>query len=232
MAFSPESSLLQLYLVNRKIAVNSLANIVNQANIAELLRNFLFYQLHPEATSAAPNMLPAFSEPVSVHPSALAFFYAPSDLCGTEGISSERIHAVPSWQGGDGRYDCVFIETDANAPGMRGLDVAQVKAFLSFTHKSVTYPCALVSWFSRLGDKPDETTGMWILEADFDDDDERECHCSVISMDTIVRGAHLMPLFGKGFLPKGLTPAHSLTTIFRAWYVNKYIDYHCFELAF
>ncbi|KZP09744.1 hypothetical protein FIBSPDRAFT_963695 [Athelia psychrophila] len=219
-------------LSHRKITIDSLANVVSQANIADLLSDFLFYQLHPEATSAAPNMLPAFSEHVSVHPSALAFFHAPSDLCGTEGISSERIRAVPSWQGGAGRYDCVFIETDANAPGMRGLDVAQVKAFLSFTYNSIAYPCALVSWFSRLGDKPDVTTGMWMLEADFRDDDETERHCSVISMDTIVRGAHLMPLFGKAFLPKGLTPAHSLTTIFRAWYVNKYIDYRSFELVF
>lgn len=115
---------------------------------------------------------------------------------------------------------------------MLGLDVAQVKAFLSFTHNSTTYPCALVSWFSRLGDKPDDTTRMWMVEADFEDEDETERHCSVISLDAIVRGAHLMPIFGNGFLPKGLTPAHSLTTIFRGWYVNKYIDYHSFELAF
>lgn len=73
---------------------------------------------------------------------------------------------------------------------------------------------------------------MWMLEADFLDDGETERYYSVISIDTIVRAAHLIPIFGNGFLPKGLTPADSLTTIFRGWYVNKYIDYHSFELAF
>lgn len=54
------------------------------------------------------------------------------------------------------------------------------------------------------------------------------CHFS----DSIVRAAHLMPVFGSGFTPKHLTPALSLTTIFRGWYVNKYIDHHAFEIAF
>lgn len=179
------------------------------------------------------NILPDFTERVSVHPSAVAVFHAPSDLCGTQGLSSERIRAVSSWQGGAGRYDCIFIETDPDAAGMLGLDVAQVKAFLSFTHGSQVYNCALVSWFSRLGDEPDEVTRMWMLEAAFEDDDEKERHCSVISMDSVVRAAHLIPIFGSAnFLPKGLTPNHTLTTIFRGWYVNKYIDYHSFELAF
>ncbi|KZP10802.1 hypothetical protein FIBSPDRAFT_708000, partial [Athelia psychrophila] len=127
-----------------------------------------------------------------VHPSALAFFHAPSDLCGTEGISSEQICAVPSWQGDAGRYDCVFIETDAAALGMLGLDITQVNEFLSFTHNSITYPCALVSWFSRIGDKPDNNMHMWMLQADFDDDECTERHCSVILIDAIVRAAHLM----------------------------------------
>lgn len=173
-----------------------------------------------------------FNHRVSVHPSALAFFHAPSDLCGTEGISSERIRAVPSWQGGAGRYDCVFVETDPDAPGMLGLDVAQVKAFLSFSHHAKRYECALISWFSRIGEKPDDTTHMWMVQSDFNDDERTERHCSVISVDSIVRAAHLMPIFGSGFTRKGLTPALSLTTIFRGWYVNKFIDHHAFEIAF
>ena len=217
---------------DRKLNIDTLADAIACDDIAGLLQTYLFYQLHPEATSAVFNTLPVFQERVSVHPSALAFFHAPSDLCGTEGISSERIRAVPSWQGGAGRYDCVFVETDPDAPGMLGLDVAQIRAFLSFTHQSEVYHCALVSWYSRLGNQPDESTHMWMLEADFHDEAETERHFSVISVDTIVRAAHLIPVFGDGFLPKGLTPNHSLTSIFRGWYVNKYIDYHAFELAF
>ncbi|KZP08510.1 hypothetical protein FIBSPDRAFT_901232 [Athelia psychrophila] len=216
----------------RKLEINDLADIIGQEDIADLLHTFLFQQLYPDAISVAPNPLPPFNARVSVHPSALAFFHAPSDLCGTEGIASERIRAVPSWQGGAGRYDCVFIETNADAPGMLGLDIAQVNAFLSFTHNSITYPCALVSWFSRIGDKPDDNTHMWMLQADFDDDEGTERHCSVISIDAILRAAHLMPMFGSRFTRKALTPALSLTTIFRGWYINKYIDHHAFELAF
>ncbi|KZP07929.1 hypothetical protein FIBSPDRAFT_914383 [Athelia psychrophila] len=216
----------------RNLEVNVLADTIAQHDIADLLRDFLFHELHPNATSAGPNTLPEFSNRVSVHPSALAFFHAPSDLCGTEGISSERIRAVPSWQGGAGRYDCVFVETNPDAPGMLGLDVAQVNAFLSFTHNSELYQCALVSWFSRIGEKPDDTTHMWMLQGDFNDEEEAERHCAVISIDSILRAAHLMPIFGTGFTCKGLTPALSLTTIFRGWYVNKYIDHHAFEIAF
>lgn len=209
-----------------------LADTIAQDDIADLLRTFLFHELYPDVTSAASNSFPAFNARVSVHPSALAFFRAPSDLCGTKGISSERIRAVDTWQKGAGRYDCIFVETDPNALGMLGLDVSQVKAFLSFSFESKLYQCALVSWFSRIGDKPDDTTGMWMVQADFEDDAKTERYCSVIPIDSIVRAAHLMPIFGTGFTPKGFTPALSLTTIFRGWYVNKFIDYHAFEFAF
>ena len=209
--------------------MRDLAHKLAQDDIGDLLHDFLFYQLHPDATSATLNTLPEFEECVSIHPSALAFFHAPSDLCGTEGISSERIRAVPIWQGGTGRYDCVYITT-SDAPGMLGLDVAQVDAFLSFTHQSKKYQCALVSWFSRIGNQPDSNTGMWMVHADINE--QRERYRSVISLDSIVRAAHLIPIFGTEFTRRGLTPAHSLTTIFCGWYVNKFIDYHAFELAF
>lgn len=216
------------------MGVNQLATALAQDNIAALLQDFLFYQLHPDAISTAMDTLPDVSElRVSVHPSAVAVFHAPSDLCGTQGLSSERIRAVSSWQGGAGRYDCIFVVTDESMPGMLGLDVAQVGAFLSFGHGSQVYNCALVSWFSRLGEAPDEATRMWMLEAAYRDDDESQRYCSVISMDSVVRAAHLMPIFGNSnYLPRGLTPNHTLTTMFRGWYVNKFIDHHAFELAF
>lgn len=232
LLYPTTKSLTNRHPLDRKLEIDVLADTIAQENIAELLRSFLFQQLHPDMTSVAPNTLPPFNSRVSVHPSALAFFHAPSDLCGTEGISSERIRAVPSWQGGAGRYDCIYVETNAEAPGMLGLDVAQVNAFLSFTHDTILYPCALVSWFSRIGDKPDNNTHMWMLQADFEDDESTVRHCSVISINSIIRAAHLMPMFGSGFTRKALTPALSLTTIFRGWYANKYIDHHAFELAF
>ncbi len=76
----------------------------------------------------------------------------------------------PSWRKGLPRYDCVFITTDDAQPGFRGLHVARVKLFLSFVHREVRYDCALVSWFKRVEEEPDELTGMWIVEPELYDD--------------------------------------------------------------
>ena len=46
---------------------------------------------------------------------------------------------------------------------MRGLDVARVQLFFSFSHDGIEYPCALVHWFSREGDLPSVNTGMWVV---------------------------------------------------------------------
>jgi hypothetical protein len=112
---------------------------------------------------------------------------------------------------------------------MRGLDVGRVWLLFSFDFRGITYPCALIRWFSRLGDKPDANTGMWVVEPDsYDDGSPRE---SVIHLDCILRGAHLIGVYGEGFLPSGLT-LHNSLDVFRSYFVNKYIDHHAFEIAF
>jgi len=97
----------------------------------------------------------------------------------------ERIRAVTSWRKGPSRYDTIFVNTDPTAEGMRGLDVARVRLFFSFSHEGVQYPCALVRWFSCVGDSPDNTTGMWIVEPDTSDDDG-ETLTSIIHLDTVL----------------------------------------------
>ncbi|KAJ7934851.1 hypothetical protein B0H13DRAFT_1854847 [Mycena leptocephala] len=52
------------------------------------------------------------------------------------------------------RYDCVFVEGDPDLPGFRGLLAARVLLFLSFKHLGIIYPCAVVTWFSAIGDEP------------------------------------------------------------------------------
>ncbi|KAG2337300.1 hypothetical protein BDR05DRAFT_952748 [Suillus weaverae] len=93
---------------------------------------------------------------------AVATFFAPSDLSGIGSIHYERICAVDMWRNGPGRYDCVFVSTDSSANGMRGLDIAR--------HDGITYPCALVQWFKRVADSPDEITGMWVVELELLED--------------------------------------------------------------
>lgn len=160
--------------------------------------------------------------------SAVSIYYAPSDLSGIGGMRREWIRAVPSWRRGAARNDCIFVQKDENDPGFRGLHAAQVLIFFSFGHDGIDYPCALVRWFIPIGDEPCPDTGMWMVEPEFIDG---EPVCSVIHLDCIYRGAHLIPVYGKYFIPRDLKFSDSLHA-FRSYYVNKYADHHAHEIAF
>jgi hypothetical protein len=141
----------------------------------------------------------------------------------------ERIRAVKSWYGGSPRRDCVFIGK-SEEPGFRGLHAARVFLFFSFKHDEVTYPCALIHWFSPVRDTPCEETGMWIVEPDW-------LHggrpfLEVIHLDSILRGAHLIGVSGKHFLPLHNFDFSKSLDSFNSFYVNKYVDHHAHELAF
>jgi len=71
---------------------------------------------------------------------------------------------------------------------------------------------------------------MWIIEPDFDALGTPAI--SLIHVDAIFRGAHLMGVAGQGeFIPRHLEFHNSLDP-FRSYYVNKYIDHHAHEFAF
>ena len=72
----------------------------------------------------------------------------------------------------------------------------------SVVHNKVTYPCALVSWFSTVGDLPCPDTGMWKVVPDFNLTGGRAM--SVVHLDTILRSAHLMGVAGSNFIPSDL----------------------------
>ncbi|KAI0371908.1 hypothetical protein BV20DRAFT_1065308, partial [Pilatotrama ljubarskyi] len=192
---------------------------------------FLHDQLHPhiplddEMGEAAG--CPSIS-PIRVFHSAVALYYAPTDPSGIGGMRRERIRATPSWHNGPARYDCIFVDKGTSEEGLKGLLVARVRLFFSFKHQGQLYPCALVHWYSVVGEAPDEDTGMWIVHPDFLEDGNPSC--DVIHVDTILRGAHLIGSIGDTWLPQGFLPSDSLDA-FRAFYVNKYADYHAFELA-
>jgi hypothetical protein len=212
------------YLITgRNVDVRDLANDLNCPDLIYLIRRFLYKQLFHDSSEDSHARLPVFDERIHVYPSAVATFYAPSDICGTGGMRRERIRSMPSWRGGPCHHDCVFIETDPNGEGMRGLDVGRVRLFFSFKFQKKFYPCALVQWFSHIGDEADEDTGMWIVKPD--------PTLSVVHLDTILRAAHLIGVYGTQSMPKTLSYSQSLD-IFRAYYVNKYIDHQSFEIAF
>lgn len=159
----------------------------------------------------------------------MATYYAPSDLSGIGGMHREHIRATDSWFKGPPRYDCVFIETDASQDGMQGLHIGRLKLFFSFVRDGVYFPCALVEWFEVIGSQPDELTGMWVVEPELTRMGQREC--AVVHIDSLIRAAHLIPLYGPNPLPSNFDHSNSLDA-FRAYYVNKYIDHHAHEIVF
>ncbi|KAG2095439.1 uncharacterized protein F5147DRAFT_747730 [Suillus discolor] len=112
--------------------------------------------------------------------------------------------------------------------GMRGLEVARVICFFSFFHRWEVYPCALVQWFEKIGDCPNEDTGMWMVTPSFHEDGSR--NLAVIHIETVFHAAHLIPIYSSEYIPHSLKFYDSLDT-FRSFYVNKYADHHAFEIA-
>ena len=142
----------------------------------------------------------------------------------------ERIRANPKY-GGSSRFDTVFVTVGEESDPMCGLLVARM--WLLFTYfdpyDSQDVPCALVTWFVHPDDDPkrDAETGMWKLQREVDRDGEYLYQ--VIHLDTILRGAHLLPCYGKGFLPTRLS-YNNVLDAFDFYFVNEFIDQHTHEL--
>ncbi|KAF8810183.1 hypothetical protein BYT27DRAFT_7222195 [Phlegmacium glaucopus] len=155
---------------------------------------------------------------ISVFHSAISSFYAP-----------KRIRSTPSWRSSGPRHDCVFVVEDEDQEGFRAMSVVRIKLLFSFRYEGEEYPCALVEWFKKVGRSPDKQTGMWVVKPEEDRHGRRVT--SVVHLDTVLRGAHLIPVFGEGFLPPNFRHNWSLDS-FKAFFVNKYADHHANEIAF
>ena len=99
----------------------------------------------------------------------------------------ECIHAVTSWRGCKPQYDSIFVNTDEHVPSMLGLHVAWVKLFFLVTVNHKKYPCALVHWYSLVGDSSNENIGMWVIEREVVDGKPQT---AVIHIDTVLHLAH------------------------------------------
>ncbi|KAJ7797100.1 hypothetical protein B0H14DRAFT_3549113 [Mycena olivaceomarginata] len=216
--------------------VRQLGVHIEQPRLQELIRRFLYDQLYPDAPGPGGRVplsdCPEFSERVFMYNSARAVFYAPSDVSGVGGMHHERIRATKSWYRGPPRYDCVFIEHDPDAPGFRGLHAARVFLFFRFKFRKVDYPCALVHWFSPHGQEPCPGTGMWIVKPEFVRGRPGEREMAVVHIDSLLRGAHLIGVAGKEFVPAMNFDFSDSLDAFQAFYVNKYADHHAHEIAF
>lgn len=200
--------------------------------LPDLIRRFLYQQENLELLiplgKVPLDICPTlFGTKVHIYPSAIATFFAPSDKSGTRGMFRERIRAVSSWRKGPPRHDCVFVEQEGDLDGFRGSLVARVRSFLSIQHKKVVHPCALVSWYSVIGDQPCPDTKMWKVQPDLD-----QLGHPILDIIHLDSNAHLMGVCnGSMRLPHNFRFHDSLDS-FQAFYVNKYIDYHAHEIAF
>lgn len=141
----------------------------------------------------------------------------------------KHVRATPSWFGGAPRFDCVFVDLDEAVPGVRGMGIARVKLFFAFKYCGTRFPCVLVHWYEFARETPDSQTGFWVVEPEYNENGDP--NLAVLHLDTVLRGAHLMPYFGKTPVPRRVDHTNSLDT-FKAFYVNKYADHHCFETVF
>jgi hypothetical protein len=221
--------------IERTVMASTLAVEMNLPNFCSLVRRFLHDQTSPDGAPSSSDIplstCPSFptDTKIRVHNSAVAHFHAPSDLSGIGGMRREYIRATPSWRRGPPRYDCIFLNSNPDLEGMRGLDVVRVLLFFSFEYRGKKYPCALVRWYLHIGDEPDEDTGMWVVQPESDGDGQPVV--SIIHLDCVVRAAHLIGVYGGDFIPRDLH-LHESLDFFPLFYVNKFGDHHAFAIAF
>jgi hypothetical protein len=209
--------------------LRKLAIYIREPEFPLALKKFLYGRRHPNRE--VPDNVDAcvdFTGRIQVFHSAIARFYAPSDLCGAGGMYRQRIRCNPSWYG-QRRHDTVFVVQDEAQAGMRGMLIARVRLLFSFIDEDsdvgATVPCALVSWYLPASNNRDPDTGMWLVQPE----GTREFQpIQVIPLKSVARGAHLLPNYGVGMLPEYITHINALDE-FKTYFVNPYIDHHCHE---
>ncbi|KIK88623.1 hypothetical protein PAXRUDRAFT_152240 [Paxillus rubicundulus Ve08.2h10] len=155
-------------------------------------------------------------------------------------MQTEYICSTPLWRNEGPRFNCVFVGINLDNPeetGISSYDITYVLMFFSFTFQGVLYPCAAIWWFNKIGDSPNEDTGMWMVHPDFLPNhsphttswcSSSRVHCTL--SDTVYHTAHLAPIYGSKEIPNDIKPYHSYDT-FQAFFVNKYAGYHAFKIA-
>ena len=137
----------------------------------------------------------------------------------------ECIRSTPSYRGHP-RYDTVFVVIDQSQDGFKGIEVACVQLFFSFTYWDEHFICALVNWFGREDSVPDPDTEMWTVSPD--EDNSGSLIYEVINARLIARRAHLLPIFGTESLPERFNH-HLALDSFRSFFINHFVDHHAHE---
>ena len=207
--------------------LDELASYIKQPQFSVALHRFLYFVDSPSETQIPDCFVQQkFEGKIRVHYSATATFYAPSELCGVGGLLRERIHSTPNFHSAPCR-DTVFVELDGDQLGLLGMVIAHVLLLFSFHYCRKDHSCTLVNWFLHDEDTPDEHTGLW--EVRLERDARRQPVVDVIDVNTIVRAAHLLPIYGQSRVPEWFSHFRALDT-YQSFFVNHFVDHHVFEL--
>jgi hypothetical protein len=115
--------------------LHTLAAYINQPKFPLIFRQFLYKCCHSKE-QIAPSIIeecPAFNGVIKVHHSAVATFYAPSDLSRSGGLWCKRIQSTPNFFGHP-CHDTVFVVTNDSQLGMKGMEIGHVLLFFSFEY--------------------------------------------------------------------------------------------------
>ena len=205
-----------------------LAEHIRQPKFPLALRRFLFMHNHSDQQPPAEiENLPSFEGEIRVYHSAVAvaIYYVPSDLCGAGGLYRERIRSMPLFHGHE-RRDTVFVVLDESKGRMEGMEIGRVLLFFSFCYRRESFSCALINWFIH-DEEPDRDTGMWTVQLEHDR--QGQPTVEVIDINTIARGAHLLPVYGSSRVPDDFSH-HDALDSYNSFFVNHFIDHHAHEL--
>ncbi|KAJ6632009.1 hypothetical protein B0H10DRAFT_2159558 [Mycena sp. CBHHK59/15] len=103
--------------------------------------------------------------------------------------------------------------------GIGGMLHERIRAVRSWRGGAPRYDCIF----------PCPDVGMWMVEPDVDNRGQRVM--DIIHIDTILRAAHLIGIYGHHSVPRHFKYSDSLDS-FKAFYINKYADHHAHEIAF
>ena len=199
--------------------LNHLARFISQPLFSFAFCWFLFNHYHPDSEQVPANIkdLPSFEGEIKVYHSAIATYYASSDLCRGGGLQHEFIWSTPSFRGHECR-DTVFVVLDKSKKGMEGMEIVHVLLFYSFQYHWQNFSCALINWFVH-DDEPNHDTGMWTVQMEYDRHGQPPVE--VIDVNSIAWGAHLLLVYSSSQVPVNFSH-HDALDSFNSFFVNHY----------
>jgi len=134
-------------LSERCVNAQKVAEDATQLNLVGLIRILLCQCSQSQANTSLPLSADYldFTEahPLTTYNSAVATFYAPSNLSGTGGMQKERIQAVSCWRGGHSQFDTMLLKpnngsgsesTSNDKPTINSFSIARVQLIFSFEY--------------------------------------------------------------------------------------------------